>query len=202
MARRQRVITGSGDERPNVDIFLHINAKLHPARRHAPPFPTLAQGRWRTADQHRRDVPATADRDIGSAALQAHRAVGRSPSTFREDNQIAAAAERRNAIVQHADAGIVADITGRAHRSMGERVVPQPALDDAIGALDEGHQKNRIDQCRMIGQDQQTIALQPLESGDAVAQHTESTHQADKAAKRDPNHRPRQPDAQPALPNQ
>ena len=138
---------------------------------------------------HRRDVALSAHRDIRRAPLKGDRTVRGRARTFGEDDQIAATANCRNAIFNQLDTVIIIANIGRGtNRGMGERVAPKLALDDAVGPLDKGHEKHNIDERRMIGKNQQPVALQSFRSANFILEHTHYTHQAKDTAESKPDY--------------
>lgn len=138
---------------------------------------------------HRRDVALSAHRDIRRAPLKGDRAVRGRARTFGEDDQIAATANCCNAVFNQLDAVIIIANIGRGtNRGMGERVAPKLALDDAVGPLDKGHEKHNIDERRMIGKNQQPVALQSFQSANFILEHTHHAHQAKDTAESKPDY--------------
>jgi len=66
---------------------------------------------------------------------------------------------------------------------MGKRIAPQCAFDNAIGPLHERHEKNDIDQRRVIGENQQAPPLEFFLALDVIPEHAHRAHGSDDAAK-------------------
>src|ERR1044071_7893207 len=180
------------NEGANINVVLHLDLEKRWLRRQAPPWASFAEHGRRAADQHGRDVSHCPHRDVGCAALEAHRAVRRGARSLGENDQIAAAAHRRDAVFDQTRAVVVdSHISGGAQGAVGEGVDPERAFNDAVGALDQTHQKNNVDEGRILGKNEQTAPVELFQSFDFIQKHAERTHRAHDAAKSEANHVPR-----------
>ena len=108
-----QIAAGGGDKGLNLDILIDFNFEIGRARRQPPPTHSLGKHGRRTANEHRSDVTQTAHRDIGRAPFERNRTAGRRPRSFGENNEIAAAAHRCNAVVDQPRSVIVVADIGR-----------------------------------------------------------------------------------------
>src|SRR5215468_445668 len=180
---------GCSDKGPDIDVLSHLNAKMRRAGWQPPPFFSFDQHRRRTAYEHRRDITLSPYCNIRRAPFQGNRTARGCSGTCRKNDQIAASANCRNAVVNKLDAIVIIANIGRGmDRGMSERVAPKLALDDADSALNESDEKHNIDERRMVGKNQQSVTLQPFQPADFISEHAHQAHQANDTAESKPDH--------------
>lgn len=179
-----RVRLAGADDVVQVKVVADLQAEVRAPGRHLPPFLSLGEGHRRAADAHRRDGAAATHRHVGGAALEADLAVRGRAGAFGEDDEIATAADGADAILDQVRPLVIADVAGGADGAAGKWIAPQGVLDDAVGVAHEGHQQHRVDERRVIGQDQLAIAVQAFQARDFITDHTADAHQFDEGAKR------------------
>src|SRR5687767_12188866 len=133
VARRQNIAAGGSDKRLHLDVLVDFNFEIGRARWQPPPSRSLGKHCRRALYKDRSDVTQPAHCDVGRAPFESHRTVGRRPRSFGENNQIAAAAHRCNAVVdQPRSVIVIADIARRTNGRMRKGVAPQGAFDNAV----------------------------------------------------------------------
>src|SRR5688572_9271823 len=98
-ARREHFIGGALDNRTDGQILHHIEAKLRGLLRQTPPGLAFDQHRWRTANQHHREVAGYTHRNVRRAPFQFDRTIGRRTRAFRKNDEITAASDCSDAII-------------------------------------------------------------------------------------------------------
>ncbi len=102
-------------------------------------------------------------RDIGKTALKPDRLPGDGPRSFRENQDILPFGQGFFALHHHAHRiAVIADISSGAHHPAKIGVVPQLMLDDALHIGHTRHQKHRVQQRGMIGNDERAAQLRQL----------------------------------------
>ncbi|MPM90193.1 hypothetical protein SDC9_137310 [bioreactor metagenome] len=161
----------------NVDVLADLEDEMRFALGHLPPGAALGQHRQAGVDVHRRDVHAALHRHMRRAALQFHRALQRRARALGEDDQVVARRQRARAILHQLRTAAVADEACGLDRPARERVAQQRCLHDAVGTRNERDKEHHVDQRRMVGQDQQARAIEPLQMTHFVRDHAHPIHQ-------------------------